>query len=102
VYATMMRFSQDVGSDLRRIAVVGFHDLCILTDDMKPIMIELIELLDDEESSVKIEAFNCLADVFKNCNKQDVDAVGIIKIVQSIFIQAIIKLPGPDFLSIII
>ena len=81
----MMRFSQDVGSDLRRIAVVGFHDLCNLTNDMKPILVELKELLDDEESSVKIEAFNSLADVFKNCSKEEVDAVGIVEIIESIY-----------------
>lgn len=65
-------------------------------------MLELIELLDDEEYTVKIEAFNCLADVFKNCTKQDVDAVGIIEIVEGIYKQAIIKKPGTDFLCIII
>lgn len=81
----MMRFSQDIASDLRRIAVVGFHDLCKLTDDMKPILVELKELLDDEEFSVKIEAFNSLADVFKNCSKEAVDAVGIVEIVEGIY-----------------
>ena len=65
----IMRYSQDIRSYLRRIAVLGFPVIASLSLNKTQILAELKELLDDEEPFVKIEAFNILADVFQNCDK---------------------------------
>ena len=69
---------------------------------MKGILLELKELLFDEEPLVKIEAFNVLADVFKNCQYEVIIKSQLVKVVCSIFEESSNKKMSIEFLAIII
>jgi hypothetical protein len=63
----LMRCCQDLRSDIRRILVNGMADIVLLSTNKVRILEELKELLDDEESAVKQQAFTVVAECFGHC-----------------------------------
>ena len=68
VRPVLMQYCQDLRSDLRRIVVCCFPDMIRFTTDKQRVLEELRELIDDEEITVKHDAFLQLAPCLKQAD----------------------------------
>ena len=81
----LMRCCQDLRPDFRRILVTGMADIVKLCKNKVRALEELKELLDDEESTVKQQAFLVLADCLDLCLADDIERSQIMPVVNDVY-----------------